>query len=72
LRHWLKRRDTRRGISITSSTRGGTTAETVYRKLGFIEYGRLPNGIVEEPPFWEKRYAYDEVLFYLPLNEASK
>lgn len=56
---------------IKVSTRGGTTAETVYRKLGFIEYGRLPNGIVEGSPFWENRCAYDEVLFYIPLTEGQ-
>ncbi|HEY3416993.1 MAG TPA: GNAT family N-acetyltransferase [Armatimonadota bacterium] len=54
---------------IIVNTRGDTTAETVYRKLGFIEYGRLPNGFVEQPPFWDNRCAYDEVLFYLPLTE---
>jgi len=53
---------------LTVGTRGGTTAETVYRKLGFIEYSRLPGGIVEGPPFWETRCAYDEVSFYLLLN----
>jgi len=50
------------------STRGGTTAEIVYRKLGFIEYGRLPNGIIEP---WGNHCAYDEVLFYLPLTECK-
>lgn len=52
---------------ITVSTRGGTTAETVYHKLGFIEYGRLPNGIIERPPFWETECAYDEVMLYTML-----
>jgi len=48
-----------------TSARGGTTAETVYRKLGFIEYGRLPNGLIEP---WGEQCAYDEVLFYMPLT----
>lgn len=53
------------------STRGGTTAETVYGKLGFIEYGRLPYGIMEQPPFWDKICAFDEVLLYMPLAECE-
>jgi len=48
-----------------TSARGGTTAETVYRKLGFIEYGRLPNGLIEP---WGEQCAFDEVLFYMPLT----
>ena len=64
-----KTRAAAKGVSLMIvSTRGGTTAETVFRKLGFIEYGRLPNGIIE--PWGEKR-AYDEVLFYLPLTERQ-
>ena len=47
------------------SCRGGPPAETVYRRLGFIEYGRLPNGIVEP---WGENKAFDEVLFYLVLD----
>ena len=54
-----------------TSARGGTTAETVYRKLGFIEYGRLPNSLIEGPPFWENQCAYDEVLFYMPLTPSE-
>lgn len=53
---------------MTVSTRGGSAAETVYQKLGFIEYGRLPNGIIERPPFWDRECAYDEVLFYTLLT----
>ncbi|MHB9025228.1 MAG: GNAT family N-acetyltransferase [Armatimonadota bacterium] len=56
---------------MTVNTRGGTTAETVYRKLGFIEYGRLPNGFIEEPPYWDTRCAYDEVSFYMLLPEYT-
>ena len=54
-----------------TSARGGTTAETVYRKLGFIEYGRLPNGLMEWPPSYGKESASDEVMFYLPLTERE-
>lgn len=50
------------------SARGGTTAETVYRKLGFIEYGRLPNGLIEP---WGERDVYDEVFFYIPLSGSG-
>jgi predicted N-acetyltransferase YhbS len=45
------------------SVRGGEPAEQVYRKLGFIEYGRLPGGIVEP---WNDNAVYDEIFFYLP------
>jgi len=55
---------------ITVAARGGTIPETVYRKLGFLEYGRLPNGFLEQPPCFEAERAYDEVMFYLPLPEA--
>ncbi|MEN6614060.1 MAG: GNAT family N-acetyltransferase [Armatimonadota bacterium] len=51
--------------TICISVRGGTTAETVYRKLGFTEYGRLPNGITES---WGEHSTFDEVFFYMPLN----
>jgi GNAT superfamily N-acetyltransferase len=47
------------------SCRGGTPAEQVYRRLGFVEYGRLPHGIKE--PYGEG-HAYDEVSFYMPLS----
>jgi hypothetical protein len=49
------------------SCRGGTPAELVYPHLGFVEYGRLPHGIVE--PYGEGR-AYDEVYLYMPLPLA--
>ena len=52
----------KRGIKIiTTGVRGGEPAEQVYRKLGFIEYGRLPGGIVES---WNDNKEYDEVLLY--------
>jgi len=53
---------------IIVSTRGGSTSETVYPKLGFTKYGRLPNGLIERPPFWENECAYDEVFFYMLLT----
>lgn len=46
---------------ITVSCRAGTPAEEVYKRLGFIEIGRVPNGLVE--PWGDKR-AFDEVFFY--------
>jgi GNAT superfamily N-acetyltransferase len=48
--------------------RGGTPAEQVYRRLGFIECGRLPRGIKE--PYGEQR-VYDEVSFYMPLGGSK-
>lgn len=59
-----------KGKSImTVSVRGGTPAETVYRKLGFTEYGRLSDGIVET---WEEGKRYDEVFFYLSLTASGR
>ena len=46
------------------SCRGGADAETVYRHLGFIEWGRLPRGFIE--PYGEYK-VYDAVHFYQPL-----
>jgi GNAT superfamily N-acetyltransferase len=45
--------------------RGGTPAEEVYRRLGFVEWGRLPRGIVEP---WGERKAYDKVSFYMLIK----
>ena len=47
------------------SCRGGTPAEQVYRRLGFVEWGRLPRGIVEP---WDEPKVYDEVHFYMPIK----
>ncbi|HNT73838.1 MAG TPA: GNAT family N-acetyltransferase [Anaerolineae bacterium] len=47
------------------SCRGGEVAETVYRRLGFIEWGRLPRGLVEP---WGEYKVYDVVHFYQPLG----
>lgn len=41
------------------SVRKGTKAETVYRHLGFIEYGCLKDGIIEP---WGNKDRFDEVL----------
>jgi ribosomal protein S18 acetylase RimI-like enzyme len=48
--------------------RGGTPAEEVYRRLGFIECARLPQGI-REP--WGDGNVFDEVLFYQPVDRAE-
>ena len=54
------------GIEILEiSCRGGEAAETVYRRLGFIEWGRLPRGLIEP---WGDRAVYDMVYFYQPLE----
>lgn len=47
---------------LATSCRGGTTAETVYRRLGFAEYGRLPHGIKEA-----SGKIFDEVFLFKPL-----
>lgn len=49
---------------LTISCRAGTTAETVYRRLGFTEYGRLPRGI-KEP----SGRVYEDVFLYKPLDQ---
>ncbi len=51
---------------LATSCRAGTTAETVYRRLGFAEYGRLPGGIKEA---WGR--VFDEVLLYKVLAQGS-
>jgi len=47
---------------LATECRAGTTAEMVYRRLGFTEYGRLPRGL-KEP----SGKVFDEVFFYKPL-----
>ena len=55
----------RMGIEILEiSCRGATPAEHVYRRLGFEELGRLPNGL-KEP--WGDHHTFDEVSFYMPV-----
>ena len=51
---------------LATSCRGGTPAETVYRHLGFAEYGRLPRGLKEA-----SGKVFDEVLLYKPLAPAD-
>jgi GNAT superfamily N-acetyltransferase len=55
------------GISILEiSCRAGEPAEQIYPHLGFIEYGRLPRGLVEP---WGERKVFDQVYFYLAVDE---
>jgi GNAT superfamily N-acetyltransferase len=57
------------GVEILEiSCRGGEAAETVYRRLGFIEWGRLPRGLIEP---WGNHAVYDMVHFYQPLTEPE-
>jgi GNAT superfamily N-acetyltransferase len=56
----------RMGIEmIDAAARAETSAEDAYRKLGFVEFGRLPGGLVMDP-----EEVYDLVYFYLPVEEA--
>jgi GNAT superfamily N-acetyltransferase len=48
--------------------RGRTAAEQVYPRLGFLEYGPLPRGIVEP---WGDRKVFDVVYFYQPVECRS-
>ena len=48
------------------SCRGGTPAEQVYPRLGFIECGRFPRGLIEP---WGDRLVFDQVSFYMPVRE---
>jgi len=54
---------------IEVTTRGGTIAEKVYKKIGFIELGRIPAGLVEP---WNDNKKFDEVLFYMQLNNDKE
>jgi len=53
---WLHRRRAQQAIL---SVRGESNAQRLYSKLGFVEYGRLPNGLKEG---WGDQAVYDEVL----------
>ena len=56
------------GVEILEiGVRGGTPAEEVYRRLGFIEYARLPQGIKE---LWDGGGVFDEVLLYQPVERV--
>jgi len=48
---------------IDAAARAGTPAEDAFRKLGFVEFGRLPGGLVMDP-----EEIYDLVYFYLPVE----
>ena len=48
---------------IDAAARADTPAEDAYRKLGFVEFGRLPGGLVMDP-----EEVYDLVYFYLPVE----
>ncbi len=53
-----------RGCSILElDCRGGTHAEDAYRGLGFREWGRLPDGFIEEAG------TFDQVCFYLVISD---
>ena len=52
---------------IDAAARAGTQAEDAYRKLGFVEFGRLPGGLVMDP-----EEVYDLVYFYLPVEQPSR
>jgi GNAT superfamily N-acetyltransferase len=54
---------------LETSCRGGTPAEQVYPRLGFIEYGRLLRGI-KEP--WGDHHVFDMVYFYQPLESTER
>ncbi|MBN1935966.1 MAG: GNAT family N-acetyltransferase [Anaerolineae bacterium] len=57
------------GIEILETgCRGGTPAEAVYPRLGFIEWGRLPGGIKE--PYGEQN-VYDDVSFYMLVRKEK-
>jgi GNAT superfamily N-acetyltransferase len=49
---------------LDASARADTPAEQIFRRLGFVEYGRLAGGLVM--PF-DKDEVYDLVYFYLPV-----
>jgi GNAT superfamily N-acetyltransferase len=52
---------------IDAAARAGTPAEDAFRKLGFVEFGRLPGGLVMDP-----EEIYDLVYFYLPVESAGR
>jgi GNAT superfamily N-acetyltransferase len=53
------------GIEILeTSCRAGTVAKVACRRLGIVEYGRLPRGIIEPG---DEPKIFDQVFYYLPL-----
>jgi len=53
-------------LILGASVREGTPVETVYRKLGFIQYGKLPQGLKET---WDDERIFDQIFFYVNLDE---
>ncbi|MBU0998603.1 GNAT family N-acetyltransferase [Patescibacteria group bacterium] len=53
-------------LILETSVRGRTPGETVYRRLGFIQYGRLPRGF-KEP--WDDEKIFDQIFFYMDLDK---
>jgi GNAT superfamily N-acetyltransferase len=49
--------------------RGGTPAEQVYPRLGFIECGRFPRGLIEP---WGDHLVFDEVSFYMSVGKKGR
>jgi hypothetical protein len=49
--------------------RGGEPAEKIYPRFGFLEFGRLPGGIVEP---WEEGQVFDQVFFYKNLGQPDQ
>lgn len=47
--------------------RGGTPAEEIYPRLGFVECGRFPRGLIEP---WGEHAVFDEVSFYMPVEPS--
>jgi GNAT superfamily N-acetyltransferase len=48
--------------------RGGTPAEKAYPRLGFIECGLFPRGLIEP---WGDHLAFDHVSFYMPVDKSE-
>jgi GNAT superfamily N-acetyltransferase len=53
---------------LTVGVRGGTPAESVYHRLGFREYARLPGGFKEVRD--GELMVFDEVSLYLPVSSS--
>jgi len=57
------------GIEILEvGCRGGEPAEVIYKRLGFIEYSRLPDGL-KEP--WDDQKVFDEVYQYQRIPKTG-
>jgi len=53
-------------LILGASVREGTPVETVYRKLGFIQYGKLSQGLKET---WDDKRIFDQIFFYMDLSK---